>query len=81
MKYVSFRITTTRINKKGTVESGWFVEGQRETDLNWSFLKEAETEEEAKDLAKGYRVTNGLHFNSPIYNPSGYAYEHNGQML
>lgn len=82
MKYVAFRIDTQHINLSGTaLIDGWFVSGQRETDLNWSYLGEAETEEIAKEMAKEWRKAHSTHANAPIYNPSGYSYMHNGQML
>ena len=79
-RYVAFRIDTQTI-KDDQVVSGWFIRGQREDSLNWDLLGEAHTEESAKEMAKKYRVLKGRGNFIPIYNPSGYAYTHNGQMI
>lgn len=79
-KYVAFRIDTQTIRDNKVVD-GWFIRGQREDSLNWDLLNEAEDEEDAKAMAKGYRITRGTGHFIPIYNPSGYAYMYNGQML
>lgn len=81
MKYVNYRVDTQAMNMSGTaLVSGWFVMGQRETDLNWSYLGEVESEEEAIEYAKEHRKAHGIHKNCCIYNPAGIAYMHNGQM-
>lgn len=80
MKYVAFRIDRQCI-KGMVVVDGWFVLGQRDTDLNWSYLGEGESEDDAKAVALDQRQKHGTHANNPIYNPAGYAYMQDGQML
>lgn len=68
MKYRAFRIDTQWI-KNGRAVDGWFVLGQRSTDLNWSLLHEAENLEAAREFVQGIRD------DKPVYGPDGYAVE------
>lgn len=66
MKYRNFRIDTQWIKNCKTV-AGWFVLGQRSTDLNWSLLHEAASFEDAKVFIRGIRDE------QTVYGPDGYA--------
>lgn len=68
MKYHAFRIDTQWI-KTGRTVDGWFVLGQRSTDLNWSLLHEAESLEAAREFVRGIRD------DQPVYDTDGYAVE------
>ena len=68
MKYRAFRIDTQWI-KNGRTVDGWFVLGQRSTDLNWSLLHEAESLEAAREFVRGIRD------DQPVYDTDGYAVE------
>ena len=54
MKYLNFRIENQWV-KDGKVVDGWFILGQRSTDLNWSLLHEAASFEAAKEFIRGIR--------------------------
>lgn len=66
MKYINFRINTQSVKGHKTVE-GWFVLGQRSTDLNWSMLHEAGSFEDAKDFILG--IMDG---SQTVYGPDSY---------
>lgn len=68
MKYSAFRIDTQWV-KNGRTVDGWFVLGQRSTDLNCSLLHEAESLEAARELVQGIRD------DQPVYGPDGYEIE------
>lgn len=68
MKYRAFRIDTQWI-KNGRTVDGWFVLGQRSTDLNWSLLHEAASLEAAREFVRGIRD------DQTVYGPDGYAVE------
>ncbi len=65
MKYSAFRIDTQWV-KNGRTVDGWFVLGQRSTDLNWSLLHEAESLEAAREFVQGIRD------DQPVYGPASY---------
>ena len=65
MKYRNFRIDTQWV-KNGKTVAGWFVRGQRSTDLNWSLLHEAASFEDAKTFIRG------IMDEQTVYGPDGY---------
>ena len=69
MKYVAFRIDDSTI-KGGAVVQGFFVRGQRPTDLNWPLLGEFPDMEAAKAFIRS-KVTDPLR--QFVYGPSGYG--------
>lgn len=68
MKYLNFRIENQWV-KDGKVVDGWFVLGQRSTDLNWSLLHEAASFEGAKDFVREIRES----ADQLVYGPDGYT--------
>ena len=52
LQYLNFRIENQWV-KDGKVVDGWFILGQRSTDLNWSLLHEAASFEGAKEFIRG----------------------------
>lgn len=66
---VAFRVDTSII-KDGQVVSGFFVRGQRATDLNWPLLAEVESLEAAKAYIRGIRINPDC---QPVYGPDGYG--------
>ena len=68
LKYVNFRIENQWI-KNGKVVDGWFILGQRSTDLNWSLLHEAASFEAAKEFIRGIRES----ADQLVYGPDGYT--------
>ena len=68
MKYRAFRIDTQWV-KNGRTMDGWFVLGQRSTDLNWSLLHEAKNLEVAREFVRG------ISDDQPVYGPDGYEIE------
>lgn len=68
MKYHAFRIDTQWV-KNGRSVDGWFVLGQRSTDLNWSLLHEAASFEGAKEFVRGIRES----ADQLVYGPDGYT--------
>lgn len=67
MKYHAFRIDTQWV-KNGRAVGGWFVLGQRGTDLNWSLLHEAASFEGAKEFVRGIREN----ADQLVYDTDGY---------
>lgn len=68
MKYLNFRIVEPLI-KDGKIAGGWFVLGQRSTDLNWSLLHEAASYEAAKEYVRGIRES----ADQLVYDTDGYT--------
>ena len=68
MKYLNFGIENQWI-KNGKVVDGWFILGQRSTDLNWSLLHEAASFEGAKDFVREIRES----ADQLVYGPDGYT--------
>ena len=68
MKYLNFRIENQWV-KDGKVVDGWFVLGQRSTDLNWSLLHEAASFEGAKDFVREIRES----ADQLVYDTDGYT--------
>lgn len=68
MKYLNFRIENQWV-KDGKVVDGWFILGQRSTDLNWSLLHEAASFEGAKDFVREIRES----ADQLVYGPDGYT--------
>ena len=68
MKYLNFKIEYQWI-KNGRTVDGWFVLGQRSTDLNWSLLHEAASYEAAKEYVRGIRES----ADQLVYGTDGYA--------
>lgn len=66
MKYLNFRIVEPLI-KDDKIMGGWFVLGQRSTDLNWSMLHDAASFEAAKEYVRGIRISD----NQFVYGPYG----------
>lgn len=88
-KWVAFRVDRQRIARNeetGTpyVKNGWFVYAQIEANapdaiaLNWTYVGEYKSEEEAKakafELREMEMFLNDIKY-CPIYNNGGYAYE------
>ena len=87
--WVAFRVDRQRIARDERtgcpyVRNGWFVLAQIEDNapdeiaLNWIYVGEYASEEEAKEAAFKFRdnemFLNGVKY-CPIYNNGGYAYE------
>lgn len=68
MKYLNFRIENQWV-KDGKVVDGWFIPGQRSTDLNWSLLHEAASFEGEKDFVREIRES----ADQLVYGPDGYT--------
>lgn len=47
-RYVAYRIDRQKYNAdRRALDDGWFVYAQKESDLNWTFVSQASTKEEA----------------------------------
>lgn len=71
MRYLSFRIDSSAIRNHFVVP-GFFVYGQRPSDLNWSFLAQCESMSSAVDYACFLLDGSPNQF---IYGPDGYCIE------
>ena len=67
MQYLNFRIENQWV-KDGRTVDGWFILGQRSTDLNWSLLYEAASFEAAKEYVRGIRES----ADQLVYGTDGY---------
>ena len=68
LQYLNFRIENQWV-KDGKVVDGWFVLGQRSTDLNWSLLHEAANYKAAKEFIWGIRES----ADQLVYDTDGYT--------
>ena len=68
LKYLYFRIEQQWV-KDGKVVDGWFILGQRSTDLNWSLLHEAASYKAAKEFIREIRES----ADQLVYGPDGYT--------
>lgn len=75
-KFVAYRVVTQKYNRDTCkIDNGWFMQGQRKSDLNWEFIGTADSEESAHERLISIRETENKGSKwCPIYNPSGYGY-------
>lgn len=76
-KFVAYRIVTYSYNAEtGRMEEGYFMKGQRASDLNWENIGSATSEESALETLRTIRANENKDMRwCPIYNPHGYSYE------
>ena len=75
MNYVAYEINTSKIEGMEVVD-GYFIKGQRASDLNWEWIAECDSMEQAIEKAFEYRAE-AMQKTAycPIYNNAGYAIE------
>lgn len=75
-KYVAYRINKTRwSNATNSLVNGWFIQGQRSTDLNWENISSESDEETALAKIRSIREKENKGEWCPIYGPNGYGYK------
>ncbi|MBR2740452.1 MAG: hypothetical protein IKD87_07255 [Oscillospiraceae bacterium] len=47
-RYIAYRVDRQKYNaNRGALDNGWFIFAQNESDLNWTFVSQAPTKEDA----------------------------------